>query len=136
MRTALLYIVLAAVVAAVLAYVGPLSLYRKLHSQGVPVQGAVTRPDCKNHNNFWYHFETGGGSFEGRGQDGAPKSCQALVRGDGVQIYYLPSDPKVNMSGNPGAALRNELTSIVAAAVILPAIAVWSYIRRRRKDDA
>jgi hypothetical protein len=136
MRIAFTYIALAAAVAAFLSYVGPLSLYSTLHSQGVPVQGAVTRRDCENHNSFWYRFETSGGSIVGSGKDGAPKSCQALVPGDSVQVYYLPSDAKVNMSGNPAAALRNELTSIVAAAVILPAIAVWSYIRRRRKDDA
>ena len=136
MRIALIYIVLAAAVAAFLSYVGPLPLYRKLHAQGVPIQGVVTRRECENHNSFQYHFEANGSSFEARGREGVSKSCQALVPGDSVEAYYFPGDPKVNMSGNPAAALRNELTSIVSAAVILPAIAVWSYIRRRRRNDA
>ena len=84
----------------------------------------------------WYRFQALGQSYEARGQEGAEKRCESLTAGDHVQVYYLPSNPHLSMSGDPTSGLRNEIVSIAMAATLMPALSVWSYVRRRRNNDA
>jgi hypothetical protein len=136
MRFLLAYVIAAVLIASALAYIGYLPKYYVLSRAGQKVEGAVVQPDCSNHNTFSYRFEANGRHFDGRGHGGIAKPCSSLVAGDSVQIYYLANDPKVNASGNPDALLRNEIIAVGLAATLVPAFAIASLVRFRRRLNA
>jgi hypothetical protein len=136
MRVAVIYIIGAVAVATFLGVAGPFLKYRQLSNEGVRTEGTVVRPDCLNHASLWYRFHVADREYTANDLYRGTGGCPALKANDPVQIYYLPNNPNVSMSGNPAAALSNELATISAAAVIIPALVIigitWKLRRRRR----
>ena len=136
MRMTLAYVILAAAVSALLLNAGRFFEYRELIASGTQVLGEVVQQDCQNHDSFVYRFEASGQSFQNRGLTGAIKPCSALRPGDRVNVYYLPREPSVSTSANPRDLLQNEEESVALAALVVPALVLWSVGRWRRKDGA
>lgn len=128
------YVVGALALGIVLSNAGPFSKYQSLAEDGVHTTGGVIQADCGNHNTFRYRFVIAGHDYESSGTAGIAKDCRTLTAGDPVQIWYLPGNPSVNMSGEPQSALRNEIVSVAMASILLPALAVFgiSWKLRRR----
>jgi hypothetical protein len=42
-----------------------------------------------------------------------------------ADVRYLPRNPEVNMSGDPHAALGNEVASIALTSILMPACAIF-----------
>jgi hypothetical protein len=131
-RILLIYLFGAVAVAAFLGNAGLLLKYKSLAKEGVQTAGVVVRPDCDNHNTFRYRFNALGKDYEASGRDGVTTSCRTLLAGDKVDVRYLPRNPEVNMSGDPHAALSNEVISIALAAILMPAFAIFGVSLRLR----
>jgi hypothetical protein len=137
-RIILIYLFGAFAVAAFLGNAGPFLKYKSLERDGLQTTGVVVRPDCDNHNTFRYRFNALGKDYEASGTAGVSTNCRTLLAGDRVDVRYLPRDPDVNMSGDPRAALSNEVASIGLAAVLMPAFVIFvvSLRLRNRKSRA
>jgi hypothetical protein len=136
MRVAIIYMIGAVAVATILGVAGPFLKYRQLSNEGVRTEGTVVRPDCLNHATLSYRFHVADREYIASDLYRGVGECAALKADEPVQVYYLPSNPNVSMSGSPAAALSNELATISAAAVIMPGLVIigitWKLRRRRR----
>lgn len=104
---------------------GSLNLPRfgRLASDGVQAQATVTTTDCRNHGVVRYKFEVNGQEVTGAGQPGwGNPPCEQLHAGDRLAVWYLPADPAVNLPGEPGPRLTNELVFVGVTAVGMPAL--------------
>ena len=125
-RIMLIYLFSTIVVAAFLGNLGGIRKYTSLARESVLTTGVVVRQDCDNHNTFRYRFNALGKDYEASGRDGVAKNCRAVLAGDKVDVRYLPSNPEVNMSGDPHAAFSNEVISISLATIFMPAFAIFA----------
>ena len=85
---------------------------------------------------FSYRFDLRGEGVGGHGGDGyGNPSCDTLKQGDSIMIYYLSSQPEINRPGDPKARLDNETMSIAMAALIFPAILVFTLRKWDKKQN-
>jgi hypothetical protein len=127
------YVLLVAAFWLALSHLGGTEKYAQLARDGVPAEAVVVRPDCANHATFVYRFEVGGRDFESRDHSSSGgRKCDSLRVGEIVGVFYLPTDPSVNMVGNPQNALRSERAFVLVASLVMPGFIVWAFVRRRR----
>jgi len=131
MRTVLAYLTLAALIASVLAYIGPARDIWALKSRGSTVSGNVARLTCGDHGTVRYQYVVAGRSYAGRGHY-REKPCPDTRVGEEVTVYYLPDLPSTSTLEEPRSEWKNEAISIAAAALLIPAFGIWSYKRRKR----
>jgi len=128
-----------ALVIAIVLFIGSINwmTYYRLSKQGIGTKAVVTKTNCSNHMTFSYRFDFSGQSIDGSGGDGyGNPSCDTLKEGDPVLIFYLASQPEINLPGNPKERLNNETISIAMASLIFPAFTIFAITRwnkRRRK---
>lgn len=92
---------------------------------GRPVTAVVTGTGCDNHGSFVYRFTVAGQSYSGQPRASSLSTpCSGMRPGDSLLSYYLPSDPGVNEPGNVPSSLLNEVTGVLAAAILLPFFAL------------
>jgi len=130
----LLYLALAI---AIILFIGSINwmTYYRLSKQGIGTRAVVTKTNCSNHMTFSYRFDFNGKSIYGSGGDGyGNPSCDTLKQGDPVLIYYLPSQPEINVPGDPKERLNNETISIAMAALIFPALLVFAINKWTKKQ--
>jgi hypothetical protein len=111
--------------------------FAKVRSFGRAAQATVSRTDCANHALVVASFEVSGVTYEARGTDGYQNpQCPTIKVGDRVLVFYLPSDPTVNVLGDVHWRWNNEVISVLGAMFVLPvipAVAVWwRHVRRAR----
>lgn len=138
MKWFIAYVALATSIAIGLVSAGPYSKYHELSSRGVETSGSIIETSCANHQTFSFRFEALGKSYSRSGASGMAKPCSELTIGDQVQVFYLPSDPTLNISGNPKYLLRNEHVSIGLVALLGPAfisgVLAWRNRRNARQS--
>jgi len=99
--------------------------YIRIANNGIAAQAAVASTNCSNHGEFSYRFSIGPETYTGIGTASSiGVACQNLRAGDQVVVYYLPADPHLNQPDHPARGLTNELTAVLLAAVVIPAIFV------------
>jgi len=129
-----LYLTLAIAIALFLGSINWMTYYQ-LSKNGIGTKAVVMKTNCSNHMTFSYRFDFNGQSIESFGGDGyGNPSCDTLKPGDPVLIYYLPSQPEINVSGDPKERLNNETISIAMAALIFPALLVFAINRWAKKQ--
>jgi hypothetical protein len=80
-----------------------------------------------------YRFEVDGRQLQSRDiASPSGKDCGSYKPGDPVQIVYLPGNPSVNAVGNPGEQLWGERGFVVTASMVIPALILWAFARRRQ----
>jgi hypothetical protein len=122
----LLYLALAIAIAFFLGNLNWMTYYR-LSKNGIGTKAIVTKTNCSNHMTFSYRFDLNGQKIDGFGGDGyGNPSCDTLKQGDPVLIYYLSSQPEINVPGDPKKRLNNETISIMMPALIFPALLVFA----------
>jgi hypothetical protein len=130
----LLYLALAIAIALFLGSINWMTYYR-LSKHGIGIKAIVTKTSCSNHMTFSYYFELKGQSIDGFGGDGyGNPSCDTLKEGDPVLIYYLSSQPEINVPGDPKKRLNNETISIMMAVLIFPALLVFAINKWTKKQ--
>jgi hypothetical protein len=130
----LLYLAFAIGIALFLGRINWMTYYR-LSNNGIGTKAIVTNTDCSNHMTFSYRFDSSGQSIDGLGGDGyGNPSCYTLKKGDPVLIYYLSTQPQINVPGNPKERLNNETISITMAALIFPALLVFAINKWAKKQ--
>ena len=132
------YVVLACAFWLALSHLGPTEKYAQLARSGKPADAVVVRTDCANHATFIYRFEVDAHEFQSRDHSSSiGRSCDSLRPGEGVGIFYLPTEPSVSMVGNPRDALLGERIFVIAASLAMPGFIVWAFVRRQRlRGDA
>lgn len=130
---ALAWLGLAAFIGLVL---GNLNLPRLLHlyRHAGMTTGTVEHTDCGDHNSVYFAFVVDARSFSGHGTAGGP--CGALRDGQQITVYYAIGEPEISSLKEPGADLRNEVTTILLACVLFPTLAVGGWIARFRLKSA
>ena len=134
-RTKYLLLYLALAIAIVL-FIGSINwmTYYRLSKQGIGTKAVVTKTNCSNHMTFSYRFDFNGQSIGGSGGDGyGNPSCDTLRQGDPVLVYYLSSQPEINVPGDPKKRLTNETISIAGAALTLPVLLVFAINKAMNK---
>jgi len=133
MRTTVLYLALMVGVAAGLTLVGKFWTFAKLTSHGVQTSAVVKHQTCSQHLSLRYEFSANGRPYEGVATS---EDCQRLAPGSALVVFYLPSEPAINTIGDPASQLRNEGFTIGLVALVLPALLLWLYARRKRAHGA
>jgi hypothetical protein len=129
------FVGVAAVVGGLTASVN-LFHYSALKKHGASSPGVVTETRCSHHNTVLYEFQVQGRTFQGSTSAGwlAP-NCSVIHAGDRLQVTFLPADPSVNGGGDFPSAYRNEVVSVLLAALgvpsLLTAVVVFRAFRRR-----
>lgn len=115
--------------------------YVKLMVNGTAVNGFVTETSCANSMTFSYRFNVGEKNFVGKGGDGyGNQPCSSLKPGDGATVFYLASDPQLNIPGDPAARLISEFSAIALVAFFVPILlllilfSVFKLWRNREKS--
>jgi len=130
----LLYLALAIGIVLFLGSINWMTYYR-LSNHGIWTKAIVTKTDCSNHMTFSYRFDFNGQGIDGFGGDGyGNPSCDTLKQGDSLLIYYLSSQPEINVPGDPKERLNNETISIAMAALIFPALLVFAINKWTKKQ--
>lgn len=95
--------------------------YVRLMTSGTPANALVTSTACSNSMTFSYRFNVGEKSFAGSGGDGyGNQPCSSLKPGDAATVFYLASEPVVNVPGDPAARLISEFAAIALVAFFVP----------------
>ena len=95
--------------------------YVKLMTNGTATNAIVTTTTCSNSMTFSYRFDVGEKSLVGSGGDGyGNQPCSSLKPGDAAMIYYLTSDPRTSIPGDPAARLISEFAAIALVAFFVP----------------
>lgn len=122
---------------AIVLFIGSINwmTYYRLSKQGIGTKAVVTKTNCSHHMTFSYRFDFNGQNIDGSGGDGyGNPSCDTLKEGDPVLVYYLSSQPEINVPGDPRERLNNETISIAMAALIFPALLVFAINRWAKKQ--
>ena len=129
LRTMVLYVILASVLAVIVGHFNIPRYWRMLHD-GYATHAIVVRTACDNHGSVYYRFEVSGREYAGVGNAGfGTPECDHLKAGDQIAVYYLPSDPSVSLPGQIRDRWDNELISVFLAITIFPALII-SVVRR------
>ena len=129
-----IYLVFAIAIALFLGSINWMTYYR-LSKRGIGAEAMVTKTSCSNHMTFSYNFKLKGQSINGFGGDGyGNPSCDTLKEGDPLLIYYLSSQPEINVPGDPMQRLKNETISIMMAALFFPALLVFAINKWTKKQ--
>ena len=100
--------------------------YVRLMTGGTAANAIVTTTACTNSMTFSYRFNVGEKSFTGSGGDGyGNPPCTSLKSGDSAIIYYLESDPGMNVPGDPAARLISEFSAIALVAFFVPILMLF-----------
>ena len=100
--------------------------YVRLMTNGTAVNALVTETTCSNSMTFSYRFTVGEKNFSGSGGDGyGNKPCTSLKSGDTAAIWYLTSDPGMNVPGDPAARLISEFSAIALVAFFVPLLVLF-----------
>ena len=106
-------------------------LQDELESRGVRTQGTIVSVDPANHAQCTYAFVAGKTRYQSVGGD-----CATLPVGGSISVYYLPDDPNISTNGDPSTSDPGAWLFVFGGVVMLPAIAIFALIRRRRPRDA
>jgi len=107
-----------------------LTQYRRF-KHGVLTQGVVTGLEPGNHQAVRYSYKVVDVTYPrtGRAGFGNPEFC-CLAAGQNVIVYYLPESPSESCIGIPDELIKNEISSIAAAGIILPLFAIIGFSYR------
>ena len=135
LKYAVVYVLLAAVVMLWLDG-GLLREYHSLNQSGQKTVGIVTMQTCNIHQTIEYRFVINNETFTGN--DGNV-DCDSLTVGHSIPVYYLPSEPKVNISEEPRGRFQNEYVFFIGGILMLLlgaayTIAIWKWWLRRKKQ--
>ena len=100
--------------------------YLALALDGNTATAKILRTDPDNHCLAEYAFDVGGAEYEGSGA-----LCSA-VKGQSIEISYLPANPRHSCIGHAGDALLNEVLAFVAGGVLFPPVVMFGLWRWRR----
>jgi len=93
LRSTLLYVIIAFVLAVVLGHFNVPDHWRMLND-GQAARATVVRTNCDDHGSVFYRFDLAGREYTGVGNAGfGTPECGQLKPGDHIVVYYLPSDP-------------------------------------------
>ena len=111
--------------------------FSRVRSHGRAVQATVLRTDCANHAFVVASFKVSGVTYEAGGTAGFQNpECPEVKVGDAVLVFYLPSDPAVNVLGNVHERWNNEVISVLGAMLVLPLVPAagvwWRHVRPAR----
>jgi hypothetical protein len=127
--TIALYVAVGAVLGIIVGHFN-IPLYWRMLNDGQVARAVVLRTACDNHGSVFYRFEVTGREYTGVGNAGfRTPDCDHLKPGDQIDVYYLPSDPDVNLPGEIRDRWDNELISIFLVVTIFPALII-SLVRR------
>ena len=139
LRTMIVYVALASLVAVILGHFNVPRYWRMLHD-GQATEAVVVRTACDNHGSVFYRFDVSGRAYAGVGNAGfGTPECGHLKAGDQIAVYYLPSDPSVSLPGQIRDRWDNELITLFLAITIFPALLISLVrrdLRRRRSHGA
>jgi uncharacterized protein DUF3592 len=125
-----LYVVLAAVFGVVIGHFN-LPTYWQLLRSGRSAHAVVRRTSCDNHASVFYRFEIQGREYKDSGGAGYGNAdCDKLKPGDRIVVYYLPSNPDVNVPGEIKERWNNELAFLGLVVTIMPLIVVYRIFRK------
>jgi len=100
--------------------------YVRLMTNGTATNAIVTATTCSNSMSFSYRFNVGDKNFTGSGGDGyGNKPCTSLKPGDEAMIYYLTSEPGMNVPGDPAARMISEFSAIALVAFFVPILVLF-----------
>ena len=136
MKLVAIYLTVAGIITAILLRVGPVPTYFELAKNNVETKGTVVRTTCGDHMSFQYKFSVGAREFKSRAAETVSKICTELTPGEAVTVFYLPSDPTISTTANPRNQLANEAASEGLATFIFPALGMWAYWRRKKRNAA
>ena len=129
-RNAIIFIVLATVMAAALYAFGPARLYAALQTNGASVSGVIVEIRCKKSTEFVYSFTAQGRSYTGTGV--SIEQCSQFKQGASVPVVYLVTDPTQNFSGDPARAFDNYVFATILASILLPGgVTIALHLRRK-----
>lgn len=106
---------------------------RRLAQRAVVGEGVIIKPTCEMHNTVIFRFKASGHEYTSSDQP-IDDNCQGVSANNRVTVWYLPDNPAINTLQNPMGLIENELVSVVLAALIGPAIIMWSVTRVLRKS--
>jgi hypothetical protein len=139
-RYALIYLFVAAIVAAGAWQITGLKQYLALSEAGVAVKGVVLRTDCENHQSYSFSFQAGEHWVQGSATGETAQACKDLKAGDPVDVTYLPADPAVHATGSVHERLANEETSALLLILLAPAVITfriaWAISQRQARGRA
>jgi hypothetical protein len=109
----------------------------RLYTQGIATDGIITNTDCGNHGSFTYTFRVGSSPLArvGHAYKGG-LNCADMSVGTKVTVLYSKSNPAWSVAGNAGAWFRESLEFAVISMLGFPALILFIYMRRMRKDPA
>jgi hypothetical protein len=129
-RFAISWLALATILAIVLGRIN-VPTYVKLAEDGERTTAVIVQPDCGNHGRASYAFNVGSIGYSG---SDVMNDCRSLRPGDDITIYFDRDDPKISRAIEPRAGLMNELIPIALACLLVPPVAIISFILWRRKN--
>lgn len=125
------FIALMVAIFAALYYSGPASSYAALRDHGKETSALITSLKCDKSLSFYYTFVVASRPYIGRD---AVTDCGRFVKGDALQIVYLPDDPTTNYYSNPADAYTNNVwASLFAAFIFSGGINAMLYLRRESR---
>ena len=101
--------------------------YWRLKQSSAVAEGVVTDWNPKDHSRATYEYEVGGQRYTAD-ELGSPHRT-----GDRVRVYYVPADPSICSTSEPGRAFRD---AIMGGAMLLVASAVAAVWMANRNIDA
>jgi len=138
LKNAVVYVLFAMVLMLLLDEKNVRDYYNLTHF-GRQTSGVVTRQTCNVHMMLWYRFMVGSQAFTGGDFN---EACHSLTAGQPISVYYLPQDPKMNISEDPLGRLENEYGFIILGTIMFSFLgAYWvrvakRWLSRRRQPTA
>jgi hypothetical protein len=91
-------------------------------------QGEIVETYPQTHSTCRYRYLVDHRFYEQTG-----RSCGSDRIGQQVTVHFSPDDPSNSLNANPAATFVNDVSSFVAALILLPTfLATITYIRARR----
>src|SRR5581483_10953255 len=111
-----------------------LRMYATLADSGVKSQGIIIRTEPMNHELVFYSYQVGGVSYQGADNVGLGNTNFAgLSLGEFLMIYYLPSNPRISILGEPAAKLKNEIIFVSMVTLFAPTFIVCIFAISRKQ---